>query len=239
MRSAVALPLAGCAFHVAGDFRLPHAKIAAEIRRLGGSICKTALSKDVTHILTDTVTAGKGDVGGLLAAVPCTVVAVDENWLQRVATKMIAEYDEGVIGGNPPSFNPRFASQKRRAEGVEVFEAAPKMRKVSVREGSEVFAESGLDVLHHSVAKEQSSSKPLTSILNMTDVLKNKNSYYKLQVVASDPPSSASASASASSKTKSQKFYFVRAWGRVGCDGIGGSQVYFARFWCSYHEVCI
>jgi hypothetical protein len=85
----------------------------------------------------------------------------------------------------------------------------------------QVFSESGLDVLHHSVAKDASSSKPLTATLNMTDVLKNKNSYYKLQVVVSDPSSSAAPAA----KPKPQKFYFVRAWGRVGCDGIGGSQV--------------
>ena len=77
-------------------------------------------------------------------------------------------------------------------------------------------------MLHHSVAKETWSSKLLSSNLIMTDVLKNKTSYYKLQVVVSDASSSA---ATATSKAKPQKFYFVRAWGRVGCDGIGGSQV--------------
>jgi hypothetical protein len=163
---------------------------------------------------------GVGDVADVLGRTGGGVVAVDEGWLERVAAKMMAEYDDGVIGGTAPSFNPKFASLKRRGE---VVEAAPKMKKVSVREGSEVFSESGLDVLHHSVAKDQSTSKPLTATLNMTDILKNKNSYYKMQVVVSDE--TAAASTAAKSKPKSQKFYFFRAWGRVGCDGIGGSQV--------------
>jgi hypothetical protein len=180
VRSAVALPLAGCKFHISGNLSQTPAKIAAEIRRLGGSVAKSALGADVTHLLTDGGSVGAGEVSQALAGVGGGVVAVDERWLQLVATNMTVDYAEGVIGGNVPSFNPKFSSQKRRAEGVEAVEVAPKMRKVSVREGSEVFSESGLDVFHHSVAKDAASSRPLTATLNLTDVLKNKNSYAAL-----------------------------------------------------------
>jgi hypothetical protein len=83
----------------------------------------------------------------------------------------------------------------------------------------EVFSESGLDVEYHRVATDPLSSKPLTATLHMPDVLKNKNSFYKLQVVVSDPPSLSSAT---SAYPEPQKFYFVRAWGRLGL--VGSSQ---------------
>ena len=82
----------------------------------------------------------------------------------------------------------------------------------------EVFSESGLDVKNHRVATDPISSKPLTATL-----LKNKKSFYKLQVVVSDPPSLSSVTAS--TNPEPQKFYFVRVWGSVGFEGIGGSQV--------------
>jgi len=186
-------------------------------------VCQSAVSQGVTHILTDAARAGVGDVGDVLGG--GGVVGVDEGWLERVREKMSVGYEEGVIGGTPPCFNPKFAPKRRAGGEGEGVEAAPKMRKVSVREGSEVFDESGLDVMNHSVAKDTPASKPLTATLNLTDVLKNKNSYYKLQVVVSDASSSSSSAAAAAAKPKPQKFYFVRAWGRVGCDGIGGSQV--------------
>jgi hypothetical protein len=82
----------------------------------------------------------------------------------------------------------------------------------------EVFSESGLDVEYHRVATDPLSSKPLTATLHKSE----QNSFYKLQVVVSDPPSLSSATAS--TNPKPQKFYFVRVWGRVGFEGIGGSQ---------------
>jgi hypothetical protein len=110
IRSPVALPLAGATFYIEGKFARTHAKIVADIRQLGGSVCKSALGGDLTHILTDTVSVGAGDVADVLGRTGGGVVAVDEGWLERVAAKMIAEYDNGVIGGTPPSFNPKFAS---------------------------------------------------------------------------------------------------------------------------------
>lgn len=82
-----------------------------------------------------------------------------------------------------------------------------------------VFSESGLDVEYHRVATDPLSSKPLTATALMTDGMNNRVSYYKLQVVVSDPPSLSSGT---STNPEPQKFYFVRAWGRLGC--IGGSQ---------------
>jgi len=197
--------------------RQTRAKLTSEIQRLGGSVCKSVRSQDVTHILTDAVSVHQGDVCDVLKG--SGVVGVDEGWLDSVAEKMIVGYQEGVVGGTPPYFDPKFGLKKPRVGRGHEVEAASKYRRISVREGVEVFSESGLDCTQHSVARESHKcSKPLTATLNMTDVLKNKNSYYKLQVVVSD-------SSLSSTKPKPQKFYFVRVWGRVGCDYIGGSQV--------------
>jgi hypothetical protein len=219
------LPLAGCCFYVEGNFTQARTALVSEIRRLGGSTCRSIQSQDMNHILTDATSVSAGSIKTNLDSQLKSIVAVDEGWLQRVSAKMIAEYDEGVIGGTPPSCNPKYTSHKR--SGGELSEPVSRMRKVSVRDGAEVFGESGLDPVKHGVAIEPGSSRTLTATLNMTDVLKNKNSFYKLQVVVSDPAPIASASAAAS-KPKPQKYYFVRVWGRVGCDGIGGSQVFLS-----------
>lgn len=76
-----------------------------------------------------------------------------------------------------------------------------------MKNGSAIDPESGLDDVAH--VYRDSSGVLYTSVLSYTDIAKNKNSFYKLQVLQSDI---------------GQKAWLFRAWGRIGTR-VGDSKV--------------
>lgn len=83
--------------------------------------------------------------------------------------------------------------------------SAPKSMKVTVKDGIAVDPESGLE----DIAKVYVRGKDkYTAVLGLTDIQRNKNSYYKLQVLVAE---------------KMHKFWLFRSWGRIGTT-IGSSK---------------
>ncbi|KAJ3177406.1 Poly [ADP-ribose] polymerase 1 [Geranomyces variabilis] len=89
-------------------------------------------------------------------------------------------------------------AHQRRARGEETQERAPKTDRLTIKDGAVVDPESGLGHSHH-VYKE--GDLLWSAVLSKADVAANKNSYYKLQLLASD---------------KGRGYVVFRSWGRVG-----------------------
>ncbi|XP_066147801.1 poly [ADP-ribose] polymerase [Euwallacea fornicatus] len=82
--------------------------------------------------------------------------------------------------------------------------AVPSKIKLQLKGGSAVDPDSGLECKAH--VYEDSHKEKWTAVLGLTDVQKNKNSFYKLQLLQGD---------------KGNRFWLFRAWGRIGTT-IGG-----------------
>lgn len=79
----------------------------------------------------------------------------------------------------------------------------PSKQKLRLKDGNAVDPDSGIDDIAH-VYKEGSDTYNV--VLSKTDIQKQQNSFYKLQLLAGD---------------HSNKFWVFRAWGRIGTT-IGG-----------------
>lgn len=82
----------------------------------------------------------------------------------------------------------------------------PSKIKMKLKGGGAVDPDSGLDDVAHVY---QDGSDKYTVVLSKTDIQKQQNSYYKLQLLESD---------------KHNKYWVFRAWGRIGTT-IGGNKV--------------
>lgn len=69
-----------------------------------------------------------------------------------------------------------------------------------MKNGTAIDPESGLEDVAH-VYRDKTTNVLYTTTLGLTDIQKNKNSYYKLQVLQGD---------------KQQTFWLFRSWGRIG-----------------------
>lgn len=71
---------------------------------------------------------------------------------------------------------------------------------MKLKNGSALDPESGLEDCAH-VYRDGVTGKLYTTVLNLIDITKNKNSYYKMQVLESD---------------KGRNYWLFRSWGRIG-----------------------
>ncbi|ALC45395.1 Parp, partial [Drosophila busckii] len=82
----------------------------------------------------------------------------------------------------------------------------PKSMTLKVKNGLAVDPDSGLEDIAHVYAK---SKDRYNVVLGLTDIQRNKNSYYKMQLLEAD---------------KKNKFWVFRSWGRIGTT-IGGTKI--------------
>lgn len=73
-----------------------------------------------------------------------------------------------------------------------------KVAQVKVKNGAAIFPDSGLDSIAHVYSRE---GVVYTSVLGLTDISKNKNSFFKMQVLRSD---------------NLRQFWLYTSWGRIG-----------------------
>ncbi|RWR99229.1 Poly [ADP-ribose] polymerase 1-like protein, partial [Dinothrombium tinctorium] len=85
----------------------------------------------------------------------------------------------------------------------------PKIQSFKMKAGLVVDPDSGLDHVAH-VYKDQNG--PYSVVLAKVDIVSNKNSYYKIQLLESDEAK------------KKHQYWVYRAWGRIGTD-IGGDKL--------------
>lgn len=75
-----------------------------------------------------------------------------------------------------------------------------KQQVVKLKNGSHVDPESGFHEIAH-VYRNKTTNALYNTVLNLIDIQKNKNSYYKIQLLEAD---------------RGNKFWVFRAWGRIG-----------------------
>lgn len=75
-----------------------------------------------------------------------------------------------------------------------------KTEKIVMKNGTAVDPDSGISDIAH-VYRDKITNTLYTAILGYTDIQKNKNSFYKIQVLQAD---------------KGNKFWLFRSWGRIG-----------------------
>lgn len=83
--------------------------------------------------------------------------------------------------------------------------SVPKSMKLTLKDGIAVDPDSGLEDIATVYVKGKDK---YTAVLGLTDIQRNKNSYYKLQVLVSE---------------RKNKFWLFRSWGRIGTT-IGGNK---------------
>lgn len=91
-----------------------------------------------------------------------------------------------------------------------------------MKNGSALDPETGLEDIAH-VYRDKVTNLLYTTVLNYIDIQKNKNSYYKMQVLEAD---------------NEKKYWFFRSWGRIGT-GVGEKKLetfYSANEACSAFE---
>ena len=95
-------------------------------------------------------------------------------------------------------------SGKQQAKRDAMWKSELKSMKVKVKGGAAVDPQSGLGDDHHVLmCNDSQPSQPYSCILNMVDIARGYNSYYKLQLLESD-------------KGMKKVYRVYRAWGRLG-----------------------
>ncbi|KAL5288318.1 PARP1 family protein [Megaselia abdita] len=107
-------------------------------------------------------------------------------------------------GTDPAARIPQEDSNKSKSKSIYT-KSVPKSMKLTLKDGMAVDPDSGLE----DVAKVYVRGKDKYNVvLGLTDIQRNKNSYYKLQVLVGE---------------KKNKFWLFRSWGRIGTT-IGGNK---------------
>ncbi|XP_034111953.2 poly [ADP-ribose] polymerase [Drosophila nasuta] len=108
-------------------------------------------------------------------------------------------------GTDPSNRIPHDEIKKSKSKSIYT-KSVPKSMTLKVKNGLAVDPDSGLEDIAHVYVKGKNK---YNIVLGLTDIQRNKNSYYKLQLLESD---------------KQNKYWIFRSWGRIGTT-IGNSKV--------------
>uniref|UniRef100_A0A1I8NDN9 Poly [ADP-ribose] polymerase n=1 Tax=Musca domestica TaxID=7370 RepID=A0A1I8NDN9_MUSDO len=109
-------------------------------------------------------------------------------------------------GTDPAARVPQEEAKSAKSKSIYT-KSVPKSMTLKLKDGLAVDPDSGLeDVAHVYISRNKDK---FNVVLGKTDIQRNKNSYYKLQLLESD---------------NKQKFWVFRAWGRIGTT-IGGNKL--------------
>lgn len=128
------------------------------------------------------------------------IQVIPETFLDEIATIDVFQYitSNSICdwGADPAT---RAKAEETKSKSKSIYEkSVPKSMTVRLKNGSAVDPDSGLDDVAH-VYKEGKTH--WTCVLSKTDVQKQKNSYYKLQLLEAD---------------NNRQYWVFRAWGRIG-----------------------
>lgn len=108
-------------------------------------------------------------------------------------------------GTNPSNRLPQEAPRSSKSKSIYT-KSVPKSITLKVKDGLAVDPNSGLEDVAHVYV---SGKDKFNVVLGLTDIQKNKNSYYKMQLLVAD---------------SEKKFWVFRSWGRIGTS-IGGDKL--------------
>ncbi|KAF2885554.1 hypothetical protein ILUMI_20622 [Ignelater luminosus] len=106
----------------------------------------------------------------------------------------------------PPEPSSSSSSGASKSGSLQFKSSMPSKVKLKLKNGGAVDPDSGLEDCAHIY---QSGNDKYTAVLGLTDIQKQKNSYYKLQLLQADT---------------GKRYWLFRSWGRIGTS-IGGSKV--------------
>eukprot|EP01127_Copromyxa_protea_P001448 TRINITY_DN1143_c0_g3_i1.p1 TRINITY_DN1143_c0_g3~~TRINITY_DN1143_c0_g3_i1.p1 ORF type:complete len:959 (+),score=185.81 TRINITY_DN1143_c0_g3_i1:43-2919(+) len=203
----------GMVFCFAGTHKLMHKGLQALVVRHKGQFSPN-MGLHVTHLVCSPATF-RETPGKVRYALKHQITIIEEDWIHDSISKdLILDQSLYLLGGIIKDIYWNEASNKTDED-----EAAKKVQKVIVKGVSAVDPDSGLSKKGHILTGKK--DEVFNVMLNLTDLAKNFNSFYCLQVVEHDTEA---------------KWYVFRKWGRIGTN-VGGSKVEkFASKSVAIHE---
>lgn len=219
-------PLDGLHLYVVGNLEGDKTILKTRIEKLGGRLVKTLQEKIAAVISTEAevkkMSKKMQEVKELnIQVVPENFIDVVKKLKRSEAIEKITEMAICDWGSDPLS---RIPSEQEMAPKVreDIYERRgankPKQLVVKLKNGSALDPETGLEDIAH-VYRDKTTNLLYTTVLNYVDIQKNKNSYYKLQVLEAD---------------NEKKYWLFRSWGRVGT-GVGEKKL---ETYYSVNEAC-
>ncbi|KAK5642118.1 hypothetical protein RI129_008285 [Pyrocoelia pectoralis] len=187
--------------------------LKAKIVKLGGKVV-TKIKQTVMAVISTEADVEK--MGARMTdAFNADVHVVSESFLDEapnyvgripelVRDKNICSWGSDPHTRLPPE--PSSSVSTLKSKSGKMFSSVPGKVKVKVKGGTAVDPDSGMEDCAHVYI---SGKDKYTAVLGLTDIQKQKNSYYKLQLLESDV---------------GKQYYLFRSWGRIGTT-IGGNKL--------------
>lgn len=185
-----------------GELKTPKGELKHRIERLGGRLV-TKLQEKIAVVISNAEEVEKMNKR-MQEVKELQIQVVTEDFLDAIAkgtpTDTIEKIKSMAIcewGSDPLS---RMPDEETKGPKESMYEdkKSSKVASMKLKNGTAIDPESGLQDIAHVYRLDKTL---YTSVLCYTDIQKNKNSYYKLQVLESDA---------------GKKYWLFRAWGRIG-----------------------
>ncbi|KAK9891936.1 hypothetical protein WA026_017419 [Henosepilachna vigintioctopunctata] len=200
----VAPPLYNMEFVILGKPQRGKEDLKKQITKLGGKVT-TNISDSVMAVIASAEDVEK--MGARMTQVKSNdIQVVPESFVDKVVGKtgqipeLIIEMKICDWGSDPATRlppEPSVSSKSKSSKSIYT-KSVPNKTKLTLKGGLAVDPESGLEKKAHVY---QDGDDKYTVVLGITDIQKQKNSFYKLQLLESD---------------KSNRFWVFRSWGRIG-----------------------
>lgn len=189
--------------HVAaiGNLSMPKEEMKRTIERMGGKLV-TKLQENIAVVISNADEVEK--MNKRMAEVQSfNIQVVTEDFLKAIKDGNPTETIEKIKSMSISSWGSdplaRIPAEEVKGPKESMYSRnVSKTASIKLKNGSAIDPDSGLQDVAHVYRQD---GTLYTSTLSFTDIQKNKNSYYKLQVLESDA---------------GRKFWLFRAWGRIG-----------------------
>lgn len=184
-----------------GNSSMPKEDMKRAIERMGGKLV-TKIQEHTAVVISNAEEVEKMNKR-MLEVQSCNIQVVPEDFLTAIKDGNPTETIEKIKSMNLCSWGSdplaRIPGEEIKGPKESIYSRnVSKTANIKLKNGTAIDPDSGL----HDVAHVYRQDGTLyTSTLSFTDIQKNKNSYYKLQVLESDA---------------GRKYWLFRAWGRIG-----------------------
>ncbi|KAG5673403.1 hypothetical protein PVAND_003458 [Polypedilum vanderplanki] len=181
-------------------------ELKTKITRLGGKVV-TTLQEHIAFVISNNDEVEKMNKR-MQEVKSLDIQVVDEKFIDAIEKLKRAEVIEKIKsmsicdwGSDPLTRIP--AEEEKKTERESIYNRNKKKTAVmKLKNGTAIDPASGLSDVAH-VYKDKLTNILYTTVLTKIDIQKNKNSYYKLQVLESD---------------MERNYWLFRSWGRIGTD---------------------
>ena len=192
-----------------GDLSTPKHELKIRIEKLGGKLV-TKLQEQIAVVISNKDEIEKMNMR-MENVRDLEIQVVGEEFLDAIAKGSPEDTMEKIKsmsicdwGSDPMTRMP--AEETKGPKESMYSRNSSKTAQIKLKNGSAIDPQSGLQDIAHVY---RDSGVLYTSVLSYTDIQKNKNSYYKIQVLEAD---------------EGRRYWFFRAWGRIGTK-VGDSKI--------------